>query len=117
YKFQETDFGSDSLVPVRQFQLEWFDQWLMGKDSALLSTPPVKIFVMGANQWRDDREWPPAGSRQQRFFLESQGHANTLDGDGALGDQPVHHKSVEDKFVFDPKDPVPTRGGAVCCNP
>src|ERR1035441_10503270 len=32
-----------SSVPVRALQLEWFDQWLMGRDSPLLSKPRVKI--------------------------------------------------------------------------
>jgi hypothetical protein len=35
-------FGEDSSVPVRALQMEWFDQWLMGKDSPLLSNPPVR---------------------------------------------------------------------------
>src|SRR5262249_9932041 len=42
-------------------------------------------------------------------------HANTLDGDGGLDEKAA--RGAEDRFVFDPRDPVPTRGGAVCCNP
>ena len=116
YHFANTDLGPDSMVPVRQMQLEWFDQWLMGKDTPLVSQPPVKIFVMGANKWRDEREWPPEQARPQKFFLDSTGRANTLDGDGALSDRPVTH-GAEDRYVFDPRDPVPTHGGSVCCNP
>jgi putative CocE/NonD family hydrolase len=115
-RFADTDFGSDFMQPIRQYQFEWFDQWLKGKDSPLLSQPPVKIFVMGANKWRDEREWPPEDARPTDFFLDSEGRANTLDGDGGLSDKPVKH-AAEDRFVFDPYDPVPTRGGAVCCNP
>jgi hypothetical protein len=76
----------------------------------------VKIFVMGANKWREEREWPPAEARAQRFYLESGGHANTLSGDGELAAK-APHGSAQDRYVFDPRDPVPTRGGAVCCNP
>ncbi len=56
----------------------------MGKDSPLLSRPPVKIFVMGVNQWREEREWPPEGAAPKVFYLESRGRANSLAGDGAL---------------------------------
>ena len=63
--FQDVDFGPDSSLPVRALQLEWFDQWLMGKDTPLLSRPPVQIFVMGANRWREEREWPPRGRRAE----------------------------------------------------
>jgi uncharacterized protein len=114
--FQGVDFGADSSVPVRSLQLQWFDQFLMGKDSPLLSQPPVKIFVMGANKWREEMEWPPEQARTKVFYLESGGKANSLAGDGSLHDAPPH-KAAADEFVFDPYLPVPTRGGAVCCNP
>jgi putative CocE/NonD family hydrolase len=116
YQFAGADFGPDSSVPVRTLQIEWFDQWLMGKDTALLSQPPLKIFVMGANKWREEREWPPEQARYKMFYLDSNGRANSLEGDGAMGDQPSK-RNARDQYVFDPNDPVPTRGGSVCCNP
>ncbi len=115
-KFVEADFGRESSVPVRRLQLQWFDQWLGGKDSPVVSAPPVKIFVMGANRWREDREWPPAGARAKVLYLESRGHANTLAGDGMLRDR-LPQREGSDSYAYDPRDPVPTRGGAVCCNP
>ena len=116
YKFAGVDFGSNSQVPIRLYQLEWFDQWLGGKDTSLVSRPSVKIFVMGANRWREAREWPPEGARPERLYLDSGGGANSLVGDGRLTRQPARRKA-EDRYLFDPRDPVPTRGGAVCCNP
>jgi putative CocE/NonD family hydrolase len=114
--FENASFGANASVPVRALQLEWFDQWLMGKDSPLLSQPPVKIFVMGSNRWREEQAWPPAEARPKTLYLESAGKANSLAGDGALNEKPAH-KPAADQFVFDPYSPVPTRGGAVCCNP
>lgn len=105
--FEGLDFGPESSVAVRGLQLEWFDQWLMGKDSKLLSTPPVKVFEMGVNKWRNARAWPPEDARPMMWYLE---------GAGALSDKPAR-KPDTDQYVFDPYDPVPTRGGAVCCNP
>jgi putative CocE/NonD family hydrolase len=119
-QFPGVDFGPDSRQPIRQLQIEWFDQWLMGKDTALVSGPPVKVFVMGSNQWREAREWPPEQARERDFYLESAGGANTLAGDGALGERPdpkSFRRQAADRFVFDPRDPAPTLGGAVCCNP
>jgi uncharacterized protein len=110
------DFGRDSQILFRKTQLEWFDQWLKDKDVPMMSKPPVRIFVMGTNQWRDESEWPPKGTRMVKFYLESGGHANSLNGDGTLTAEPVIN-SQHDVFVFDPNNPVPTRGGAVCCNP
>ena len=105
--FDGVDFGREASAPVRSLQLEWFDQWLMGKDTPLMSAPPVHVFVMGANKWLDDRAWPPERAREQSFYLE---------GDGTLGSEPPR-QAVQDHYIFDPNLPVPTRGGAVCCNP
>jgi putative CocE/NonD family hydrolase len=71
---------------------------------------------MGRNQWRDEREWPPARTVYTPLYLASGGHANTLSGDGLL-DWNAPGKSSADHFTYDPKNPVPTRGGAVCCDP
>ena len=58
-KFEGVDFGPDSDMPMRAIQMQWFDQFLKGKDTPLLSQAPVRVFVMGVNRWRDEREWPP----------------------------------------------------------
>jgi putative CocE/NonD family hydrolase len=119
-KMEGVDFGPDADIPLRGLQMQWFDQFLKGKDTPLLSQAPVRVFVMGANRWRDEREWPPPAHRE-RFYLESRGHANTLSGDGWLrlgaSADPASSARATDRFVFDPHDPVPTAGGAACCNP
>ena len=114
-KFPNVDFGPDSQVLLRALQLAWFDQWLKGKDTDLLADPPVRIFVMGANHWRGEHEWPLARTRHIPFYLHGNGRANSLKGDGVLSSNPAAH-SAPDRFTFDPWRPVPTMGGAVCCN-
>lgn len=116
YKFETVDFGPESSVPIRRLQLQWFDQWLMGKDTPVTSMAPVRVFLMGANQWLEDREWPPEEARAKVFYLDSNGHANTLAGDGRLREG-LSPRETEDQYTYDPRNPVPTRGGAVCCNP
>ena len=110
------DFGPASSVPLRGLQLEWFDRWLKGKAASAASDAPVRFFVMGANRWRDEGQWPPASMRMTAFYLDSGGRANSARGDGAL--RPAHpRRRHADRFTYDPHNPVPTRGGAVCCNP
>jgi putative CocE/NonD family hydrolase len=115
-KFASVDFGKDSGAPIRRMQIEWFDQWLKSKDTPIMSSPPAHIFVMGANRWRDEQEWPPARARMTAFYFASQGAANTLDGSGTLDNRPPR-RSQPERFEFDPANPVPTSGGATCCNP
>jgi len=73
--------------------------------------------VMGVNRWRDEKEWPLTRARYTPLYLASKGHANSLTGDGALLWTLVKKKDKPDQFGYDPHYPVPTRGGAVCCDP
>jgi len=115
YKFPDMDFGSQAQIPLRELQLAWFDYWLRGSQAAP-STPPLQYFVMGANQWREADEWPPKGVRYVPFYLSSGGHANSVSGNGTLRENEPGVNPA-DRFVYDPMKPVPTVGGAVCCNP
>jgi hypothetical protein len=62
YEFKGADYGPEAKAELRKLQLEWFDYWLKrpdsGRDPAVVANPPVRIFVMGANRWRDEQEWP-----------------------------------------------------------
>jgi putative CocE/NonD family hydrolase len=79
-------------------------------DTGILDEPPVKVFVMGVNRWRDESEWPLARMRSTPYYLHSAGRANGAGGDGVLSPAGPADESP-DRFVYDPADPVPTRGG------
>lgn len=119
-KFPGVDFGPDSGAPVRRYQIEWFRQWLKVRPYGPVAftpdaLPPVRLFVMGINQWRDEQEWPLSRARVTPFYLQSKGQANTAAGDGLLTSATA--VTPADHFTYDPQHPVPTRGGTVCCNP
>lgn len=117
--FATRDFGTQAMLPVRSMQLEWFDWWFKRPNAAERAEPPspkLHIFVMGPNVWREEHEWPLARTRYTSLYLSSGGHANSIAGDGGLSWQTVR-KEPPDQFTYDPKNPVPTIGGAICCNP
>ena len=108
-------FGRHSGAPVRRYQLDWFKHWLVDPQPAPeFQLAPVRIFVMGVNEWRDENEWPLARTQPTPMYLTSREGANTMKGDGMLVWQPA--EDAEDKFTYDPRRPVPTQGGSVCCN-
>ncbi|MFO0996727.1 MAG: CocE/NonD family hydrolase [Alphaproteobacteria bacterium] len=113
----EHDFGVRSMglaLDLDGLLLRWFDHWLKGNDTGLMAEAPVKLFVMGENVWRDEQAWPLARAKATPYYFHSAGSANSLDGDGRLSiEAPADEPS--DHYVYDPKDPVPTRGGALCC--
>ena len=99
-----------------EMHLRWYDYWLKGVDNGILDEAPVRIFVMGDDVWRDEQEWPLARAQDTKFYLHSGGKANTRHGDGSLSVGPPADEPT-DVFLYNPADPVPTRGGQLCCNP
>ncbi len=109
------DFGKASVVDLNAIQMKWFGHWLQGEPTGVETWPPLRIFVMGSNQWRDEREWPLARTKYTPYYFSSEKAANTLKGDGRLGPAKPSPSCPRpaDRFVYDPNDPVPTLGG---CN-
>jgi putative CocE/NonD family hydrolase len=89
----------------------WFDRWLRDHTDEA-ETSSVRYFITGDNQWASTRTWPPLGS-ELRYYLRSGGHANTRSGDGFLATElaDTAERSEPDRFRYDPRDPVPSRGG------
>ena len=110
YGVQSSGDWIDLEQDITDLHIRWFNHWLKGIDTGLESEPPVKIFVMGINQWRDEQEWPLKRTQYTNFYLHSSGKANTKNGDGILLMIPAVDENP-DSFIYDPKNPVPTKGG------
>ena len=114
-KFGALDFGPTANVDALSLQLRWYDYFLKGMDNGLAAEPPVKLFVMGRNEWVYEREYPLARTEYRPLYFASGGQANGNRGDGRLvWDKPAG-SSAPDRFRYDPDDPVPTLGGNNCC--
>jgi uncharacterized protein len=91
--------ASPMAAGFHALQLEFFDTFLKGEP--VTERAPVRIFVMGANRWRDEGSWPLARARPARFYLRS----------GDLLSRQLPGDEAADQFVYDPRDPTPTVGG------
>ena len=95
----------------------FFDRWLRGRIERRPPEldPPVRLFVMGEDRWRAEEAWPlaravatdstcvRAGQPTARVAMAGCDLAAPASGEPA------------DTFVADPRDPVPTVGGNLCC--
>jgi putative CocE/NonD family hydrolase len=105
----DLDFGEEADFNTRELALRWLDSQLKGMENGIMQEPPVRIFVMGKNAWRDENEWPLARTEYREYFFHSDGKANTLNGDGKL-DTGLPGNAPPDTYVYDPEDPVITPG-------
>ncbi len=112
-KFEDMDYGKESrFMGQIGLMLRWYDYWLKGFDNGVADDLPVRLFVMGKNEWRSEKEWPLKRTTYMKYYLHSKGRANSEKGDGRLSRELPAHKQ-HDVFIYDPADPVPTIGGAL----
>jgi len=77
------------------------------------ASSPIRLFVMGKNEWRSEQEWPLARTQYVPYFLSSRGEANSAAGNGTLNAKAPNTQEPADVYTYDPLDPVPTAGGAM----
>jgi hypothetical protein len=112
----ELYFAADAAaaaLDMTAIHLTWFDRFLKAPDetgrAAHAETPPVRVFVMGSNGWREETAWPPGHAVTTRLYLVPTAYGAVS---GALRAAPPADDEPATRFVFDPADPVPTVGGA-----
>lgn len=94
--------------------LRWNDHWLKGLDTGIMSEPPVKIWVMGANRWIYGKDWPLPETQWTKFYLNSWERLRTEpiepmssegyeDPDAFLQMPPTHTRKIQKlRYMTDP---------------
>ncbi|WP_375768154.1 CocE/NonD family hydrolase [Archangium gephyra] len=97
-----THVSVEGFVVAARESLVWHKAHLKG-DRSQLREAPVRVFVMGANTWRDFSEWPPPGMQTHRWHLQAD-----------RGLAPATPTASEpDRYRYDPANPTPSLGGAL----
>jgi len=112
--FGGVDFTDAALLSQFDLELRFYDYHLKGIKNGLEKEKPVKLFYMGANQWREEDDWPIPGTSFTPIYLNAEGPANSVRGKGTLTfDKPA--TAGTSTYRYDPQQPVPTTGGNNCC--
>src|SRR5262249_13081929 len=114
-KIGDVDFGPAAEFDEDDATLSWYDYLFKNATNEFGTVKPVRLFVMGTNQWRNEDDWPVARARERRYFLHSAGKANSMSGDGGLSNV-APRSEPPDHYVYDPSNPAPTIGGPLCCD-
>ncbi|MBI3649459.1 MAG: CocE/NonD family hydrolase [Acidobacteria bacterium] len=113
---EEVKYPANSSVGIfggklsTDLAIRWFEYWLKGQQNGIMNEPPVRYYVMGdvtdakapGNEWRTAASWPPP-AKITSYYLSANGGLATA--------QPPEANS-SDTYQYDPKNPVPTIGGA-----
>jgi putative CocE/NonD family hydrolase len=102
----EVAFGLGSLLPggraLTDHHLGWYDHWLKDVPATQDHESGVLLFVMGANEWRQEADWPLERAQDTSLYLD--------EGSALTWDEPSADESGS-AYTYDPADPVQTRGG------
>ncbi len=115
----DIDFGPAASLDIVDSQNQWLDYWLKGEPNEAMSHPAVRVFLTGENRWISSPSWPLTGTELYRLFLSSKTSAQGSAGDGFLTPSNVpagHLNRGHDILNADPSNPVPTKGGELCCH-
>jgi hypothetical protein len=96
--WQHTDDGQMKMA--MHDAIDWFNRHLLGK-SGEPRPKRVKLYLMGADEWRYFEEWPPRESVGEQWYLQPQRE---------LRSEPPPD-SPPDQYRYDPADPTPSVGG------
>jgi len=108
FGFRSNGMFLDLKEDLTKLQLRWFDRWLKNENNGIDDEAPVKLFVQGANRWRDESEWPLSSATEQHWYLR---------GDGELSRQSPPGEVPPLSYLYDPNDPCPTCGGGTLLPP
>ncbi|WP_328810514.1 CocE/NonD family hydrolase [Rhodococcus sp. NBC_00294] len=112
--YKDRQFGPTAdiaAIDITSTYLRFYDKWLRNTTDTA-GAAPVRIFVMGIDEWRDEEDWPLPDTTYVEYFLDSSGDANSSDGGGAIS-RVLPATEASDSYTYDPTSPVPSLGGRV----
>ena len=111
-KAGDRDFGEDAALDYIATVLGWMDRHLKASTRGE-PEPAVRVFVMGANQWRAADRWPLRGTRPDTLYLRAPAGRT---GPGRLLPDPAAKPREQSVIRSDPAaplaDPFAGRAGA-----
>jgi putative CocE/NonD family hydrolase len=96
--WQHTDAGQMQMA--MHDAIDWFNRHLLGKSGAP-RPKRVKLYVIGADEWRYFDEWPARESVAEHQYFQPQRGLRSEPPPGSAADQ----------YRYDPADPTPSVGG------
>lgn len=109
------DYGDALRDPsFNEVRLAFADYWLKDRRTPLyVEDEPARVFSMGRNIWRTGADWPPLGLQPQRWMLHGGIGGGTISlNDGLLSPDPAVPDAPPQRYLYDPMNPIPTRGGS-----
>ncbi|HEY8104963.1 MAG TPA: CocE/NonD family hydrolase, partial [Gemmatimonadales bacterium] len=97
----DREFGAGAGLDYAGTVLDWMDRYVKGTDG-IGEAPAVRVFVMGANEWRTADRWPFPGTRADTLYLAASSGKKT----GRLLAKPAAAGAAQSVIRSNPSAPV-----------
>ncbi len=98
-------------IDMRMMHMDWIQQQVNGITSAFFRENRVTLFDVGSGKWRSEKAWPLPDTVTRKYYLHSDGPANSFNGRGTLTEQFPGKDEAPDQYRYDPSDPILQPGG------
>ncbi len=97
----DRSFGSSAAIDYTATVLRWMDRHLKGAAASTSDSAEVRVFVMGANRWREADAWPIPGTTPDTLYLAAAGALQPSPGEGESMIQSNPARPVTDPYDGD----------------
>ena len=99
------NYGKEADESYSDLIIKWYDHQFKDKKLIFPENKRVKLFILGNNKWEYYSEWPPNNSKDEIYYLHSNGDANVKNSNGILSNK-LPKQEPPDIYKYDPRDPV-----------
>lgn len=87
--FDQIEFHETECLP-------FYEHYLKGIDNGFMDGAPVKIFVRGANVWREEEEWPLPRAQYSPWYLRKgpSGSVTSINDGGLSAEKPAANEEA-----------------------
>jgi putative CocE/NonD family hydrolase len=91
------DYGPEAVIDLFAREKRFLDPYMNDAAHGPMDEPPVRIFIMGANEWRNYDSWPPSSVETKPLYLHP----------GGVLDWRLPDSGKAACYAYDPADPTP----------
>ena len=105
HQYDQVEFHEKELLP-------FYDLHLKGKNNGFMDGEPARLYVRGANVWREEDEWPLPRAKYVPYYLRKgpSGSVTSLN-DGGLGPEAAGGRRRRDELHLSGLEVDQRRGG------
>jgi putative CocE/NonD family hydrolase len=104
-KAGDRTFATGAAIDYDETALRWLDHYVRNIDNGVDREAAVRYYVMGSEEWRESKAWPPL-AKNTSYYLGAPAGSNGAALSGSLSTSAPVAEKLSKSFLSDPEHPV-----------